>query len=279
VCYTNHALDQFLEDLLNIGIPASSMVRLGSKSSIMTKALTLQTGGAKLQRETFKVIDQLKADAARMHARLKEDFQQYMSSYIRWDQLLDYLEFEVGDGPGWSGAFSVPCAGDGMATVDKKGRAIADHYLVERWCKGLDAGIFRKQVTREAREIWGILPADRVAAHRRWVTAILGERAHDISTVAEQYNECQASIRRMYNQKDASVMREKRIIGCTTSAAAMKFEEIQAADADVLLVVRIRYAEDLVLAADYPTGRSGRDTGEPYPHCFGAKGRSVDPDR
>lgn len=41
MCYTNHALDQFLEDLLDIGIDSSAIVRLGSKSSPRTSGLSL----------------------------------------------------------------------------------------------------------------------------------------------------------------------------------------------------------------------------------------------
>ncbi|CDM26234.1 unnamed protein product [Penicillium roqueforti FM164] len=41
MCYTNHALDQFLEDLLDIGIDPSAIVRLGSKSTRRTEPLGL----------------------------------------------------------------------------------------------------------------------------------------------------------------------------------------------------------------------------------------------
>lgn len=34
--YTNHALDQFLKDLMKIGISSGDMVRLGSKSTEST---------------------------------------------------------------------------------------------------------------------------------------------------------------------------------------------------------------------------------------------------
>lgn len=36
ICYKNHALGQFLEDLLDIGIPPEYMVRLGAKSTTRT---------------------------------------------------------------------------------------------------------------------------------------------------------------------------------------------------------------------------------------------------
>ena len=38
ICFTNH---QFLEDLMDIGIPSSAMVRLGGKSTDRTKPLII----------------------------------------------------------------------------------------------------------------------------------------------------------------------------------------------------------------------------------------------
>lgn len=42
VCYTNHALDDILTGLMDIGIPQTSMVRLGGKSTARTEPLTLR---------------------------------------------------------------------------------------------------------------------------------------------------------------------------------------------------------------------------------------------
>src|SRR5436190_11449300 len=62
LCYTNHALDQFLEDLLDIGIPEDSMLRLGSKSSTRTKSLGLyeQQTAYKTSGVSWAIIDALK---------------------------------------------------------------------------------------------------------------------------------------------------------------------------------------------------------------------------
>lgn len=49
MCYTNHALDQFLEDLLDIGINQTSIIRLGSKSTLRTRPLVMTE-----QKATFK---------------------------------------------------------------------------------------------------------------------------------------------------------------------------------------------------------------------------------
>ena len=61
VCYTNHALDQFLEDLLNVGILADSIIRLGSvaKSSAKVQPLSLsaQKSDFKMTRDDWGVVN------------------------------------------------------------------------------------------------------------------------------------------------------------------------------------------------------------------------------
>jgi hypothetical protein len=55
ICFTNHALDQFLEHLMDIGIPSSDIVRLGGKSTDRTKALMIRKQtGAKLNQSQWK---------------------------------------------------------------------------------------------------------------------------------------------------------------------------------------------------------------------------------
>ena len=61
--YTNHALDQFLEDLLDNGIPTQSVVRLGSKSTPRTAPLNLfeiqRTGGYNKSRTGWEIVNNL----------------------------------------------------------------------------------------------------------------------------------------------------------------------------------------------------------------------------
>ena len=61
--YTNHALDQFLEDLLDNGIPSESVVRLGSKSTLRTAPLSLferqKTCGYNKSRDGWEIVNNL----------------------------------------------------------------------------------------------------------------------------------------------------------------------------------------------------------------------------
>jgi hypothetical protein len=69
VCYTNHALDQFLEDLLKIGIPSTSMVRLGCRSNAQVANLGMgsqqkEARGIVRSKADWTIIDQLKSASA-----------------------------------------------------------------------------------------------------------------------------------------------------------------------------------------------------------------------
>ncbi len=95
VCYTNHALDDILEGLMDIGIPESNMIRLGGKCTPRTEPLQLhkQPRGSKRLRSEWEHIDGLRAQLQELYADLNKAFVQFHSSKIRSEQILAFLEF------------------------------------------------------------------------------------------------------------------------------------------------------------------------------------------
>ncbi|OBZ78261.1 NFX1-type zinc finger-containing protein 1 [Grifola frondosa] len=187
VCYTNHALDQFLEDLLNIGIPESSINQNGMK-----------VGKSPAE---WKEIDALKNKSETLIHQLNSIFDEYKSSNVLYDDLLAHIEFED---HAYFQAFYVPnpqSSDTGMLQVGKKGRAVDSRYLLNQWERGWDA--------------------DRVA---------------EFYTTAKAYNDCREDLDRKFGQRNAAVLKSKRIIGCTTTAAAKYSAEIRAASPGILLV-------------------------------------------
>ena len=96
LCYTNHALDQFLEDILDMGVAGEDMLRLGSKSTARTKRLALneQTGkGARLSQEAWRLRQNMLQDAEDSSDR----WQDCGRSFSKWKcsdkDLLESLEF------------------------------------------------------------------------------------------------------------------------------------------------------------------------------------------
>jgi hypothetical protein len=239
VCYTNHALDQFLGDLFNVGIPKGHVVRLGSKfppsmAPVALQNIQKQDTGFKRARANWVIIEDIKSVSEHLCSLLQRDFADYTRSHSQNDELLTHLEFEAFE---YFEAFFVPPDDDGMVRVGKKGRAVTKTYLLDRWVKGEDAGIFNDRICdEETAMIWKMSLSDRKNQVTKWKSEILKSRVEPIHANAKEYNERQDQLNRELNANVAAILKSKRIIGCTTTAAAKYSHDIQRAAPDVLLV-------------------------------------------
>jgi len=237
VCYTNHALDQFLEDLLDIGIQPESLVRLGGKSTLRTKPLGIleQSTNFKHSKAAWRVIEGLRSELDHLEDRLRDAFTRYQSATVKKEHLMQYLEFPPED-PAFYAALTVPEASDGMTHIGRRGKAVNRFYLLDRWSQGMDAGIFKNHIPKASHRIWRLdMPARHVKL-AGWRLEILKERASDFHLIIQEYNNCLSRLDGMFNEKNAHIIKSKRIVGCTTTAAAMYVKELQATSPDVLLV-------------------------------------------
>ncbi|KZT25311.1 P-loop containing nucleoside triphosphate hydrolase protein [Neolentinus lepideus HHB14362 ss-1] len=237
VCFTNHALDQFLEDLLNIGIPSDSMVRLGSKSTSLTEHLMLKKqariAGTRSKTD-WKLIDALKSRAAMLSQSLESAFHTYERFGSDYTSLLEHLEFEH---PDFFDAFRVPEVADGTKRVGKKGKVVGANYLIEQWIHGKDAGIFKSSSNVvQAADVWTMSPDARRSKQARWVQEMLADIVEAVANAGQEYNECQSSIDRRFSDGNTAIIASKRIISCTTTGAAIYRQAIRAADVDIVLV-------------------------------------------
>ncbi|QSZ31391.1 hypothetical protein DSL72_000956 [Monilinia vaccinii-corymbosi] len=238
ICYTNHALDQFLEDLMDIGIPDSDMVRLGAKSTERTKILSLrEQTSSKLTPSQWSQINKLDDALIQHQVRLERAFKQYSSKNVNKQQILDYLEFLPGDLPFFD-TFLVPViTEDGMTKVGKKGKAMDKFYLLNRWIRGMpDAGTLKDTQSEGSNMVWGIRRESRSAILSGWTSAIIEELVEEMHKIGLQFNADQAEKEGLLDQRDVNTIKSKRIIGCTTTAAAKYSTAIQAALPGVLLV-------------------------------------------
>lgn len=237
VCFTNHALDQFLEDLLDIGIPAGQMLRLGGKSTSRTECMSLynQSTTFRQTKASWAAIDQLKAKTEAHATRLSRAFDIYKSTNLRRADLMEYLEF-LPDGADFYDAFTVPEAEDGLTMIGAGGKAVNDSYLFDRWSNGQDAGIFSGKVPDNVRHIWEMPVSARQVSLSSWKLEILKEKVDELYAMAEQYNEAQGEQDRMFKKGNAEIITSRRVIACTTTAAAKYAQELHAASRDVILV-------------------------------------------
>jgi hypothetical protein len=116
---------------MDIGIPSSSMVRLGGKSTDRTKPLTIrEQGGSKLSPAQWDRINKAQVRLEEHESKLQNAFVHFFANTSK-QQIIDYLEFAAEDLP-FSEAFCVPVASNGETTVGKKGKAVSKFYLLDR---------------------------------------------------------------------------------------------------------------------------------------------------
>ena len=174
VCFTNHALDQFLGDLLDIGIPSDQMVRLGGKSDARTKCMALydQSSTFKHSQASRKIIDDLESKTDALANRLHQVFARYQSKNIRPVDLMEDLEF-LPECSHFYETFSLPEVEDGSVRVGQGGKAINDTYLLDQWAKGKNAGMFLNQVREISQPVWRMTMPERADLLSAWKLEIL----------------------------------------------------------------------------------------------------------
>ncbi|KAL8814735.1 MAG: hypothetical protein Q9223_006064 [Gallowayella weberi] len=240
VCFTNHALDQFLEDLLDIGIPQYAMLRLGdirkATSRLRDLGLHEQATKRKLSKAAWSNIQALKTLADDRATHLSETFKEFMRTSVSKTDLMEYLEF-LSDDIKYFEAFTVPRSEDGSRIVGRRGKSITSLYLIDQWCSGQNRGVFSSShMTSEASQAWALPRHVRRTLIDKWSMAILEERVSNLCKIAADYDKTQRQLDETFKTKDVDVIQSKRVIGCTTTAAAKYAHELRAASRDVLLV-------------------------------------------
>lgn len=237
ITYTNHALDQFLEDLLDLGIGEHQMVRLGSKSTARTSPFLLSALRSEYRRtkDAWNVIDALKDDADEHSDELKRAFNNYMQSSPRFRDIQDYLEFSEDEGRFFE-AFIVPSGNDRFQTVGNNGKAVKPDYLYDRWRGGSGPGVYARQALSQHKAIWDIEPSQRQKLVKKWFSAILREKIERVQSLARQYDLAQNFMDVQFNESKVHTLRTKRVIGSTTTGAAMYTKLLKSAQPDIVIV-------------------------------------------
>lgn len=257
--YKNHATDQFLEDLMDIGIDPALMVRLGSKSTIRTAPLLLKNQAPDIVRRTSARYDRINMTRNRMK-QLAEDvevaFENYTRGTVSNQQILLHLEFSDEDRRFFY-AFCIPEAEDGQTRVGPKGRQLSPDYLLFQWSRGYGAGVFAKdKAGSPGGDAWRMHYQARKAKLNQWRGAIRDERRQTLVDRIAEFNQDQKAFQSLRKQNDEQVVRSKRVIGCTTTAASMYAQELQAAAPGIIIVEEAgEILESHVLAAMGPSVR------------------------
>ena len=237
VCYTNHALDQFLEDLIDIGIQRQDIVRFGGRP----KASVEDLGVNKLKRDKvarsraeWMIVDEIKAQATHYHNRLRDAYASFGSLDTDFNRLLVHIEFEDSE---YFDAFQVPTPDDGMTMIAPGGKPVDETFLICRWAQNQDPWAFSDEPNvLDAADIWSMDATRRQQKVESWKLAIAKDVVGDIYDAGQSFNDRQDEVQRKFGESLVAQLKTKRIIGCTTTGAAKYTEDLRAVSPGVLLV-------------------------------------------
>ena len=227
LCYTNHALDSFLLDLIDAGVPKELFIRLGSSPNIDPKIKRRCLGEleeASFGRTERAAYGAIKRESEELEKRLKEVLESiaekstWGKSELWWKRIKEWLEehyYEELD------QLEIPdiTDSDGFKKAGQKNKALKPNYLWDRWYNGNDKGIFEDN-TAETTGIWKVEKAERQAMIQVWNQEWIEPQFDLLSSTMKSLKESTEALRVLRQTNDLQVLKRAKIIGCTTVGAA-----------------------------------------------------------
>ena len=265
LCYTNHALDQFLEHLVDGGV--QDIVRIGSRTkSERIAQYNLSTLAHNRRGENTVEFRRSYAQLMSACGRLRDEIEKEKLNLeleahperVEWHLAQDLIEMEyhtnhmhiklVAD------QFIMPPLEEGF---NYQRREMNDEaYLWKQWCSGRPApergfddmraarrhaqqyfNAHHLQQRTPPRDLWSLAPDERLALISSWLsTHYLGDVKQRLAELFEQYSESFESLKELKNESKHAILKDARVIGATTSGAANCKELLESAAAEVVLV-------------------------------------------
>ena len=272
LCYTNHALDSFLESLMDAGIPDEKIVRLGSSPKISDRLRSRclrELPQSKFSREETAGFARLKTEQKELCSKLNEQIRLVNSATWgqgdkSWSKVRDFLDREHMLDE--LEQLAVPSDEDDRASKPgflalgaNSNRSVAPSYLWNRWCSGQDRGMFQRgwhvdkkdQMSPDADEeggrdaavgieevtdLWALTAEQRATVAQQWCSEWLQEYRDKLVDAMQALDRNTRGLADLRMSNQSRVLSGATIIGCTTVGAAKMRGMLREAAPDVVLV-------------------------------------------
>jgi hypothetical protein len=243
VCYTNHALDQFLEHMLDAG--ETRLVRIGGRSR-SSRIAPYQLRELSSRKNRF---DSDRSQVRKIDARLHQLHEQMNSlitklkSPIRWTSpyggIESYLlENEVED---IGVCFRIPHQGEDFVIAGKKNKEISKNTLFEAWLRGENAPLWIYPYLRNSdfdifQRYWNLSPSERWRLYEEWRHNALDFKTVRLFNIIHEFNEYLSEKQDILRALDIDTLLDARIIGVTTTGAAQYQDILMHIDPGIVIV-------------------------------------------
>ncbi|KAK6443830.1 hypothetical protein FP744_10000078 [Trichoderma asperellum] len=228
VCYTNHALDQLLEHLLDDGI--SNIIRIGSRSkSDRLQALNLRLVSQLIDNRTSSEKSRLydmALELDRVTASIKQSLRQLSTSNVP-HILKEYL----------AGAF--PGHHDILFGIDEDGwrRVDKPHDIIRKWLAGgsRDSSHCRDLDILVETDLFTMSNAERRELHQHWMKNSVASFVRTTTRLQEQHTKLIEHRSRIRSDIDLRCLYQASIIGVTTTGLAKNIHLLSKLKSKVML--------------------------------------------
>ncbi|RPB18740.1 P-loop containing nucleoside triphosphate hydrolase protein [Terfezia boudieri ATCC MYA-4762] len=227
VCYTNHALDQFLVDLLESGV--ERIVRLGSRSKEeKLEPYTLRNVAQKVE-STWVERSEIRSLKQLLELSIEEiqDLCSQLSMVHYWRTLRDYLQQH--DQAICNQLFGTAFDEEGFEVVShRKPEQVVDDWVHSRFLQQPIAQAILDRVGRqrtmeqilECRDISLLSSAERVWLKAYWESNITRELLANLQRATAAWKKAQEDLKKMYQERDRRCLHTAQVIGVTTTGLA-----------------------------------------------------------
>ncbi|KAK6519926.1 hypothetical protein TWF506_000220 [Arthrobotrys conoides] len=257
----NHVCDEFLENLLAMGVRTDHVVRLGSQYSNATRSVTVNelSDESYLFNSVKNAMDSMRVHIDAAWNLVNQAIQELFVTPMAWEQIrqiaIRYNEANIQepeDRFGYISAFNVPEAwGKVVMEGDPKCILLTNDELFQLWAEnsrcptGMD-----DYLTDDGRELWDMPPEERGILLGWFREALVTDQITGLINAVTMLNHQIDEFNRWKDTRLRYLFKEKRIIAATTNGAA-KYLPIIADAAPKILIVEeaAQILESHVLAA------------------------------
>ncbi|CAG8719623.1 4995_t:CDS:10, partial [Gigaspora margarita] len=233
ICFTNHALDQFLENLLNAGI--KKIVRLGrrSKSEIIQnfniEELCKSRPRSRVQRSMLSEgYDELR----RIEKEAEELLSGFSLRWLNWDEIADYFDLDIAQK--WTQTKKTKRNMKAKANVNKFDALRhlnnkEDTKNIEKIKDSKDFENFKRNRSlkdlKTDPNVWQMSKDERIKLHDFWKESVQSEYIVKLVEIKGKYEKKKKDIDKIYDEIRRQILSDCDVIGMTTNGAA-KFQTL-----------------------------------------------------
>ncbi|CAN9464466.1 unnamed protein product [Alternaria alternata] len=234
VCYTNHALDQFLEHLLDIGV--KKLIRVGgmSKSKKLSNHNLRTIGEQETKTKSekymaamrYRNLEENESEAGKIFAGLRG-----LSKRAQWQNLKAHIQEEY------------PRIYNQFRRVDDQGFQTAGRHPFDVWIAGsethhrpvLSPEVLRQVVQKATGNVFSLSVHERSALIAHWVSEAQNNKVSELFEIVNDATKTQRELSNIHEELNRRLLKDSDVIGVTTSGLAKRISLLQQVKCKVII--------------------------------------------